>query len=100
MGNIELDTPEYTFEFSKRATEDLSKIQKSGTLSDKSKLKRIFGEMATSPAEGIGEPKLLKGEEGRVWSRRLNKKDRIVYEIFEEEKSILIYQLLGHYDDK
>ncbi len=42
----------------------------------------------------------MKHYEGEIWSRKFNKKDRFVYEIFEEEQSITIIQSLGHYSDK
>ena len=48
----------------------------------------------------MGAPEQLKGKEGQVWSRTLNKKDRIVYEVIEDEKIVIISQFLGHYEDK
>ncbi|MFC2442499.1 MAG: hypothetical protein ACFNUO_06730 [Capnocytophaga ochracea] len=35
-----------------------------------------------------------------VYSRALNKKDRLIYEIFKEENLVVIVQFLGHYQDK
>lgn len=90
----------YTIEFSKSAFYDLEKIKKYGSNAEKTKLERIIKELEIHPQKGIGHPKPLTGEEGIVWSRKLNKKDRIVYEILETEIIVLIIQLLGHYDDK
>ena len=68
---------------------------------DRKTLKRInalLKEIQRSPYEGTGKPEPLKGEADNAWSRRINEKDRIVYEIREE--SILILQCKGHYEDK
>jgi toxin YoeB len=44
---------------------------------------------------------MLKNLVGEVWSRRINQKDRLVYEIFEtSEHSVVVLQMLGHYKDK
>gem|GEM_PF-255869 len=63
-------------------------------------IERIIQELQIAPEKGVGAPELLKGKEGQVWSRTLNKKDRIVYEVIEDEKMVIISQFLGHYEDK
>lgn len=50
------------------------------------------------PFTGEGKPEPLKGEQGGKWSRRINEKDRLVYEVTEE--GIVILQCKGHYGDK
>jgi toxin YoeB len=41
----------------------------------------------------------LKYELSGYWSRRINKKDRIIYEIMEEPgKLVVIISALGHYE--
>jgi toxin YoeB len=42
----------------------------------------------------------LKYFEGEVWSREINKKDRFVYEIFEDEILVVVVQTKGHYNDE
>jgi toxin YoeB len=51
------------------------------------------------PREGKGQPEQLKHYEGEVWSRKINKKDRLVYEIYEKTICITIIQALCHYND-
>ncbi|WP_454946316.1 Txe/YoeB family addiction module toxin [Capnocytophaga granulosa] len=75
-------------------------INKSGTPAVKKKIERIIQELQIAPEKGVGAPEQLKGKEGQVWSRTLNKKDRIVYEVIEDEKMVIISQFLGHYEDK
>ena len=45
-------------------------------------------------------PERLKHYEGEVWSRRINKKDRLIYEIFDSEVVVFVVSALGHYNDK
>jgi toxin YoeB len=45
-----------------------------------------------------GEPEQLKYTSG--YSRKINKKDRITYDIYETEKEVVIFRMRGHYHDK
>ena len=53
--------------------------------------------MLKNPFKGIGKPEPLKHDYPACWSRRINRKDRIIYRI--ERKSIIIISILGHYND-
>jgi toxin YoeB len=50
-----------------------------------------------NPAEGSGKPEPLRHGLSGLWSRRLSKKDRLIYR-FDEER-IYIFAIGGHYDD-
>ena len=66
---------------------------------DKKTLKRInllLHDIDRHGQTGIGNPEMLKDEEG-WWSRRINEKDRLIYRI--ENGTILIAQCRGHYGD-
>ena len=95
-----MDTDQLTFivQISDDAIDDLKIIKKSGTPAIKTKIERIIQELQTTPTKGVGAPEQLKGEEGVVYSRTLNKKDRLVYEILEEEKIIIIVSMWIHYE--
>jgi toxin YoeB len=90
----------YTIEISKEALADLVKIKKSGKKADISKIEKIFSELETHPAIGIGKPEKLKYKNENVWSRQINKKDRLVYEIIDHEVVVIIISALGQYNDK
>lgn len=80
------------------AQEDLVKIYKAGDKSTVKKLQKIMVELSDHPAIGIGNPEILKHSLSGLWSRRLNKKDRIIYEIFEKpEELVVVISALGHY---
>lgn len=90
----------YTIRVEKTAAQDLKKLYKSGQKADIARVERIFKELAETPQTGIGEPKKLKNELSGLWSRRINKKDRLVYEIVESEIIVIVFSALGHYSDK
>lgn len=90
----------YTIEISKEALADLSKIKKSGKKADLSKIQKIFLELEIHPTIGIGKPEKLKYKNENVWSRQINKKDRLVYEIIDHEVVVIIISALGHYNEK
>ena len=60
---------------------------------------KILKEMQRQdPAKGLGKPEQLKHNLSGFWSRRLSRKDRIIYKF--DEKSIHIFAIGGHYDQK
>ena len=70
-------------------------------LKDKKTLKKInelLKEIQRTPFTGKGEPEGLRGDLSGKWSRRINIKDRLVYEVSDE--MITVLQCKGHYDDK
>jgi toxin YoeB len=50
------------------------------------------------PETGLGQPEQLKHQYSGLWSRRINKEHRIIYEI--AENAIYILSMKGHYLDK
>ena len=62
------------------------------------KLNALLRKITRTPYEGTGKPEPLRGELARLWSRRINQKDRLVY--YAEEDRIVVYQCKGHYEDK
>lgn len=61
---------------------------------------RIYKEFKSHPYSGIGKPEQLKYDLSGLWSRRINKKDRLVYEVVETVVTVYIVSAMGHYDDK
>ena len=55
-------------------------------------------ELEYNPKIGVGNHEPLKHELSGFWSRRINNKDRLIYEIIEEpNKLVVIISALGHY---
>ncbi len=90
----------YTVEISTRARKELQIHRRSGSKSDTRKIEQIFLELSNTPYEGTGNPEPLKYKMSKYWSRRINKKDRIIYRVFEDKVVVLVVSAIGHYGDK
>jgi len=86
--------------YSKIAEIDFDIIKKSGNFAVKKKFDRILEELENHPKIGIGKPEQLKYELSGCWSRELTQKNRIIYEIDEENEIVRVHKILGHYFDK
>lgn len=89
----------YELKIADKARKHIQEFKKSDTQSYK-KVQELFRELMVNPTEGTGNPKTLKGNYSKYWSRRINKKDRLIYKIENEEISVYIISAKGHYDDK
>lgn len=86
------DTPQYQVRFTKKAQKDIAEL----TEQQKTKLKQILEQViAVNPYLG----KALKGKLKGLNSYRLNRKDRILYEIYEKDKTVLIIRARTHYGE-
>ena len=83
--------------YSEEAKEDLEYWDKYGSESEKKKIKALLQSISITPFKGIGKPELLKYDLSGKWSRRINRKDRIIYRV---TGCIEILSFRGHYDDK
>ncbi len=82
----------------KQALREIKNLTKSGRKSDRDNLYQILEELKTHPDTGIGSPEQLKHNLSGYWSRRINKKDRLIYEIIEDPKKlVVVISVLGHY---
>ncbi|MDR0873025.1 MAG: type II toxin-antitoxin system YoeB family toxin [Prevotellaceae bacterium] len=99
----------YKFKESKTAIKDWDNL-KSMTKAVKAKFRFMFEEILENPRtlNAVGSPEQLKHQKYETYSRELDKKDRIVFEIRsgaefdmpEEEEIVVFLQYLGHYTDK
>ena len=70
-------------------------------ISEDKLIKKIFNLIADiqkHPFDGIGKPEALKYDYQGYWSRKINDKHRLLYQVTDEE--IIIIRCKGHYDDK
>jgi Txe/YoeB family toxin of toxin-antitoxin system len=63
-----------------------------------SKIILLIEDIKKNPFKGLGRPEHLKHKFPPCWSRRINKKDRLVYRVKEEQ--IEIVSILGHYKNE
>jgi toxin YoeB len=73
---------------------------KSGDKATVKKLKKILEELPLNPKTGTGQPEQLKHELTGYWSRRINKKDRLIYKVVDEIVTVFIISAMGHYSEK
>jgi toxin YoeB len=81
--------------FSQNAWEDYISWQSE----DKRILKKINGlikEIQRNPCEGIGKPEPLKYDLSGLWSRRIDRDHRLVYQVI--RNVLFIYSCRYHYD--
>jgi toxin YoeB len=91
---------EYSIIIEDIAVTDFSFHKKSGQKSVKKRIERIIEELSQTPYFGVGNPHPLKHELSGKWARDIDKKNRLIYLVNEESKSVFILSALGHYEDK
>lgn len=86
--------------FSEKAQKDLKFWQKSGNKAIVRKISELIKAIQVSPYEGIGKPEQLKHQLSSIWSRRIDREHRLVYQILEDGTIdiLSIISLKGHYD--
>lgn len=87
----------YRITNSAEADRDLVSFVKSGNKRALKKIKDLMASIVETPYSGIGKPEALKYELSGLWSRRIDRENRLIYEVREEEKIIKIVSLKGHY---
>ena len=83
--------------FKSEALSDIDYWKSSGQKAVQKKISDSLGEIVEHPTTGTGKPEQLRGDLAGCWSRRITKKDRIVYEIDEENGVVNILSLRDHY---
>jgi toxin YoeB len=90
----------YIVEISLKARKELQIHYRSGNKSVIRKIEQIFLELSDKPYEGTGNPEPLKYQLAGYWSRQINRKDRIIYIVYEDRVVVLVISAIGHYGDK
>jgi toxin YoeB len=89
----------YTVILTPEATDELRIWHKIGDQSTLRKIEKILLELSERPATGTGKAERLKGYLSGYWSRRVNKKERIIYKIIDSVVTVQVLSLRGHYGD-
>ena len=82
---------EYTF----NAVEDINYFKKHNNTAIFKRIRQLIESIQESPFTGIGKPEPLKYALTGCWSRRIDKKHRLVYEV--RENKVFILSAQGHY---
>lgn len=90
----------YDVQFTDDFEDHLAKHIKAGNKQLVRKIDSIIVELAEHPRTGTGKPEPLKYRDGDFWSRRLDQKHRLVYEIRDAQLLVVAVSTYGHYGDK
>ncbi len=83
----------WTIVFTRQAQKDAVKISKSGL---KANVETLLDILRTDPYQPPCEK--LVGQLSGALSRRINIKHRLVYQVFDSEKTVKILRMWTHYD--
>ena len=86
---------EYHLDFTDKANDDIATYKKAGNRVVLNKLLTLLSELTEHPFSGTGKPEPLKHNLSGMWSRRINKEHRLIYEV--EENTVFILSAKGHY---
>jgi len=87
----------YTIELLPKAKKDLKAIKYSGNKATYTKAIALIEEIKEHPTTGTGQPEQLKYDLAGYWSRRIDKKNRIIYRIDEGKVTVVVVSVAGHY---
>ena len=85
----------YKILYTKDAVKDIDKLKSAG-LDKKTKL--LIENLKENPFKNPPPYEKLLGNLEGLYSRRINIKHRLVYEVFEDSKSIKIISMWSHYE--
>jgi toxin YoeB len=84
--------------FKSKALDDIKYWKKSGQLNIQNKISRLINDIIVHPYSGLGKPEALKYELAGLWSREIDKGNRLIYEVVDQQ--LYIISMRGHYFDK
>ena len=84
--------------FKDKAIEDIKFWKKSGQKIIQNKITMLIEDILLHPYTGLGKPEGLKYELSGLWSREIDKGNRLVYEVVDLQLHII--SMRGHYYDK
>ena len=82
--------------YTEKAIDDIIYWKKKRNDKIQIRISELVDSIEIDPFKGIGKPEPLKYQLSGKWSRRIDKANRIIYEVTEE--LIIIHSLKGHYD--
>ncbi|MHC8948013.1 Txe/YoeB family addiction module toxin [Sphingobacterium hungaricum] len=82
------------------AIADIERHKLAGDYVTLRKINILFDELRKHPSTGTGTPERLKHYAIPTWSRRINRKHRLIYRIEHNKVIVLVISAHGHYEDK
>ncbi len=85
----------YKLVYTKQAKKDAKKAASSGL---KSKIENLLEIISENPFEEYPPYEKLVGKLEGTYSRRINIQHRLVYQVYEKEKTVKVIRMWTHYD--
>lgn len=89
----------YKIAFTPQASADFEYWKKNNPKTAE-KIKKILLELEEHPFVGTGKPEQLKHQFSGTWSRRINQKDRLIYQVRDDVVLVIVLAMRFHYNDK
>ncbi len=86
----------YRLRFSTNALKDIQRLRKSGDKKLLQKIAVLLEELREHPRTGTGQPEQLKHDLEGLYSRRINRKHRLVYDIKDEIVTVIVLSAYSH----
>lgn len=90
----------YKLRLTTNALEDIERHKRSGDIKVLQKIEKLLNELRVHPATGTGKPEKLKHDFKGLYSRRINRNHRLIYDIKENIVSVVVVSAYSHYGDK
>ena len=84
----------YSVVYRKQVLKDIPKLKEIGL---NNKVNQLVGIIRDNPYQNPPSYEKLLGDLSGAYSRRINNKHRLVYQVLEEEKKVRILSLWSHY---
>lgn len=90
----------YTLIITEEAKIEIASFSRADDKAGAKKVNVLLNELREHPYTGTGKPESLRGNWSGYWSRRINKKDRLIYAVEEDKVIVTVVQAKEHYNDK
>ncbi len=90
----------YILDISVQAKKDIAYLKRNGGKAVTKKIEKLLQELIEHPKTGTGQVEQLKGNMQGKWSRRIDKRNRLVYTFDDEIVTVEVISAKGHYGDK
>ncbi len=90
----------YILDITVQAKKDIAFLKKNGGKAVTNKIEKLLTELIEHPRTGTGQVEQLRGDRQGQWSRRLDKKNRLIYSIDDEIVTVEVISAKGHHGDK
>ena len=89
----------YKLDIIVQAKTEIAFLKKIGGKAVTKKIEKLLQELIEHPKTGTGQVEQLRGSMHGKWSRRIDKKNRLVYTIDDEIVTVEVLSAKGHYGD-